>query len=377
MVPRPDRADQRGRRPGPQQRSDRTAPGARERCGWPSGTASPTRRSRELARARPRRSSAGSGTPSASARSTRPSTPARRSSRRARRTTTRPTTPRPRWRRGERPAVIILGSGPNRIGQGIEFDYSCVHASFALREAGYDTVMVNCNPETVSTDYDTSSPALLRAADARGRARGRTTPRRPPGRSPASSCSSAGRPRSVWRRALKAEGVPIVGTSPGGDRPRRGPRAVRPGARRGRAARAAARHRLQPAEARRRSPATSATRCSCGPATCSAAAAWRSSTTSRRCATTSSGPPIGPISPSTRCSSTGSSTTRIEIDVDALYDGDRAVRRRDHGAHRGGRHPLRRLRVRAAAGDARPAARSRRVRESSHALARGPRACAA
>ncbi|TCC28525.1 carbamoyl-phosphate synthase large subunit [Kribbella sindirgiensis] len=54
------------------------------------------------------------------------------------------------------PAVLILGSGPNRIGQGIEFDYSCVHASMALREAGYCTIMVNCNPETVSTDYDTS-----------------------------------------------------------------------------------------------------------------------------------------------------------------------------------------------------------------------------
>jgi carbamoyl-phosphate synthase large subunit len=56
-----------------------------------------------------------------------------------------------------RPRVVILGSGPNRIGQGIEFDYCCVHASFALRDAGYDTVMVNCNPETVSTDYDTST----------------------------------------------------------------------------------------------------------------------------------------------------------------------------------------------------------------------------
>ena len=53
--------------------------------------------------------------------------------------------------------VIILGSGPNRIGQGIEFDYCCVHASFALRDAGYETIMINCNPETVSTDYDTSS----------------------------------------------------------------------------------------------------------------------------------------------------------------------------------------------------------------------------
>ena len=51
---------------------------------------------------------------------------------------------------------MILGGGPNRIGQGIEFDYCCVHASFALRDAGFETIMVNSNPETVSTDYDTS-----------------------------------------------------------------------------------------------------------------------------------------------------------------------------------------------------------------------------
>ncbi|MFZ0635163.1 MAG: carbamoyl-phosphate synthase large subunit [Candidatus Acidiferrales bacterium] len=56
----------------------------------------------------------------------------------------------------DRPKVVILGSGPNRIGQGIEFDYCCCHASFALKEDGYETVMINCNPETVSTDYDTS-----------------------------------------------------------------------------------------------------------------------------------------------------------------------------------------------------------------------------
>jgi carbamoyl-phosphate synthase large subunit len=51
---------------------------------------------------------------------------------------------------------MVLGGGPNRIGQGIEFDYCCVHAAFAMREDGYETIMVNCNPETVSTDYDTS-----------------------------------------------------------------------------------------------------------------------------------------------------------------------------------------------------------------------------
>jgi carbamoyl-phosphate synthase large subunit len=59
--------------------------------------------------------------------------------------------------RGDNPSVVVLGSGPNRIGQGIEFDYACVHASYALKEAGFDAVMVNSNPETVSTDYDTST----------------------------------------------------------------------------------------------------------------------------------------------------------------------------------------------------------------------------
>ena len=59
--------------------------------------------------------------------------------------------------RGDNPSVVVLGSGPNRIGQGIEFDYACVHASYELRACGYDAVMINSNPETVSTDYDTSS----------------------------------------------------------------------------------------------------------------------------------------------------------------------------------------------------------------------------
>ena len=88
------------------------------------------------------------------------STPAPPSSRPARPTTTRRTSARPRWsgevRRGDRDSVVILGSGPNRIGQGIEFDYCCVHAAMTVRESGRDAVMINCNPETVSTDYDTS-----------------------------------------------------------------------------------------------------------------------------------------------------------------------------------------------------------------------------
>jgi carbamoyl-phosphate synthase large subunit len=67
-----------------------------------------------------------------------------------------PTSPVGEVRRGERPSIVILGAGPNRIGQGIEFDYCCVHAAMTVRDSGRDAVMVNCNPETVSTDYDTS-----------------------------------------------------------------------------------------------------------------------------------------------------------------------------------------------------------------------------
>ena len=113
----------------------------------------------------------------------------------------------------ERPAVIILGSGPNRIGQGVEFDYSCVHASFALRDAGFDTVMVNCNPETVSTDYDTSSRLyfepltledVLEVVHAEREA----------GPIAGVIVQLGGQTPLGLARALKDEGVPIVGTSP-------------------------------------------------------------------------------------------------------------------------------------------------------------------
>ena len=113
----------------------------------------------------------------------------------------------------DRPAVIILGSGPNRIGQGVEFDYSCVHASFALRDAGFDTVMVNCNPETVSTDYDTSSRLyfepltledVLEVVNAEREA----------GPLAGVIVQLGGQTPLGLAAALKAEGVPIVGTSP-------------------------------------------------------------------------------------------------------------------------------------------------------------------
>jgi carbamoyl-phosphate synthase large subunit len=113
----------------------------------------------------------------------------------------------------DRPKVIILGSGPNRIGQGVEFDYSCVHASFALRDAGYETVMLNCNPETVSTDYDTSDrlyfePLTLEDVLEVVHAEQRS------GHVVGVIVQLGGQTPLGLAAGLKAAGVPIVGTSP-------------------------------------------------------------------------------------------------------------------------------------------------------------------
>ncbi|WP_182526696.1 carbamoyl-phosphate synthase large subunit [Nocardioides dongkuii] len=113
----------------------------------------------------------------------------------------------------ERPAVIILGSGPNRIGQGIEFDYSCVHASLALSEVGYDTVMVNCNPETVSTDYDTSDRLYfepLTLEDVLEVVHAETLA----GPVAGVICQLGGQTPLGLAQGLAANGVPMVGTSP-------------------------------------------------------------------------------------------------------------------------------------------------------------------
>ncbi len=109
----------------------------------------------------------------------------------------------------DRKKIIILGGGPNRIGQGIEFDYCCVHAAFALKEAGYETIMVNCNPETVSTDYDTSDrlyfePLTLEDVLAIVR---RENPQ-------GVIVQFGGQTPLKLAKALEAEGVPIIGTSP-------------------------------------------------------------------------------------------------------------------------------------------------------------------
>ena len=113
----------------------------------------------------------------------------------------------------ERAKVVILGGGPNRIGQGIEFDYCCVHAAYALKEAGYEAIMVNCNPETVSTDYDTSDRLyfepltdedvieLIRAEQQNGHLLGVIV-------------QLGGQTRLKLAHALATAGIPILGTSP-------------------------------------------------------------------------------------------------------------------------------------------------------------------
>jgi len=113
----------------------------------------------------------------------------------------------------DRDKIVILGGGPNRIGQGIEFDYCCVHAAYALAEAGYETIMINCNPETVSTDYDTSDRLyfepltvedvleILHVEMSRGRLHGVIV-------------QLGGQTPLKLAAALAKEGIPILGTSP-------------------------------------------------------------------------------------------------------------------------------------------------------------------
>ncbi|HEY8587472.1 MAG TPA: carbamoyl-phosphate synthase large subunit [Rhodanobacter sp.] len=109
----------------------------------------------------------------------------------------------------DREKIVVLGGGPNRIGQGIEFDYCCVHASLALREDGYETIMVNCNPETVSTDYDTSDRLYFEPVTLEDVLE-IVNIEKPKG----VIVQYGGQTPLKLARALEAAGVPIIGTSP-------------------------------------------------------------------------------------------------------------------------------------------------------------------
>ena len=176
----------------------------------------------------------------------------------------------------DRKKIMVLGGGPNRIGQGIEFDYCCVHAALALREDGYETIMVNCNPETVSTDYDTSDRLyfepltledVLEIVDVE----------KPIG----VIVQFGGQTPLKLARDLEANGVPIIGTSPdmidcAEDRERFQKMLHELGLKQppNRTART-------PRRTPSASPRRSAIRWWCGRPTCSAAAPWRSCTSRR------------------------------------------------------------------------------------------------
>ena len=236
--------------------------------------------------------------------------------------------------------IMVLGGGPNRIGQGIEFDYCCVSMPFAMREDGYETIMVNCNPETVSTDYDTSGPSVLRAADARGRARGRAQ-----GNPKGIIVQYGGQTPLKLAEDLEAAGAPIIGTSPDSidlaeDRERFQKLVDREGLRQ-----PPNRTATEAEQAVRLAP-RSAIRWWCGPPTCSVGGRWRSFTTRTICVATCarrsrSRTIAGAARPFPRRRHRG----RYRRDLRRRGSADR----RHHGAHRAGRRAFRRFGVFAAA----------------------------
>ncbi len=222
-------------------------------------------------------------------------------------------------RRSDKRKIMILGGGPNRIGQGIEFDYCCVHAAFALRELGFETIMVNSNPETVSTDYDTSDKLyfepltledVLNIYDQEHAGRRHRAVRR------ADAAQSGG-------RTCKAAGVPIIGTQPESiemaeDRKlfaamldKLGLRQTPSGIRGQRGGSGFDRAR------------ESAIRCWCGHRSCSAAGRWSSSTTakiSRRYMQSAI-----EVSPERPVLVDRFLEDAIEVDVDCIADGEISV----------------------------------------------------
>ena len=319
---------------------------------------------RELAGARrstPRRRSPASAPSS-------PSTPARPSSPRSTpyyySGWERTAAPRGRPRR-QRQSVVILGAGPNRIGQGIEFDYCCVHAAMTVRESGRDAVMINCNPETVSTDYDTSDRLYFEPLTLED-VLGVIEVEQPEGvivqfggQTPLKLAHGLQRGRRADPRHERRR-----------DRPRRGPRPLRRAA--GRAS--ASRRRRTPRrtsvdDALERGRRASASRCSCRPSYVLGGRAMEivySRDGLRRL-------------PATR---NAGATARDDLPRPLPGERDRGRRRRalrrrrrlgrrDHAARRGGRHPLRRQRLRAAAALARPRRCSTRSASTTRGIALG------
>ena len=230
---------------------------------------------------------------------------------------------------------MILGGGPNRIGQGIEFDYCCVHAAFALRELGWETIMVNSNPETVSTDYDTSDKLyfepltledVLNIYEREHADAGHRPIRRPdssqscrgPRRQRLHNNRHATRPASKWRRIASISR--LCSTSCGSSRHR----AARP------------RTRMRPVAVAQRS----VIRCWCDHPSCLADEPWKSftkrKTLRRYIRTAAEASPERPILVDRFLEDA------TEVDVDCIADSETCVIGGRDGTHRAGWHPFRR-----------------------------------
>ncbi len=188
----------------------------------------------------------------------------------------------------DRKKVVILGGGPNRIGQGIEFDYCCCHACFALRDAGYETIMVNCNPETVSTDYDTSDRLYFEPLTAEDVLEILHAEKRA-GTLHGVIVQFGGQTPLKLAHALEAAGIPILGTSP---TPSTSPRTATASSACSTSCSSSSPRTASPtpSSSRASSPPISACPSWCAPPTCWAAGRWRSSATSRISTSTCSAP---------------------------------------------------------------------------------------
>ena len=235
--------------------------------------------------------------------------------------------------------IMILGGGPNRIGQGIEFDYCCVHAAFALRELGFETIMVNSNPETVSTDYDTSDKLYFEPLTHED-VLNIYEQEKPEG----VIVQFGGQTPLNLAAGLKAAGVPIIGTQPESIELAEDRKLFAEHARSTRAAPDAERHRHERGRSGRRSPSGSVIRCWFGRRSFSADARWSWSTTRKICAAT-----CGARSKSARDRPVLVDRfleDAIEVDVDCIADGEIAVIGAIMEHIEQARHPQRRQRLR-------------------------------
>ena len=277
--------------------------------------------------------------------------------------------------------VVILGGGPNRIGQGIEFDYCCCHACFALKEVGYETIMINCNPETVSTDYDTSDRLYFEPLTAEDVLEIIDNERRN-GTLHGVIVQFGGQTPLKLAEALEAAQVPILGTSPDAidlaeDRDRFKKLLEKLGLRQPHSGIATSPQKARAIAEEIGYPIVIRPSYVLGGRAMEIVHdAAQLDRYVVRLGADLDRPSELAVSDKRPLLIDRYLSDAIEVDVDCIADGQRHLHRRHHGAHRGGRHPFRRFGLRAAAALAHPAdhRRAGAADPGARARARGGRA---